>query len=245
MSTSKITSIADSIINLITGDTESLKDYSERSSIFIYEYLSDYLSFDTGKDKEMEEFIRENTRYIRDGLVFDKLSSDFLWEIQQAVNTALEAKGYKTSKYGYWHKGPYPLIAFWEAKIRDAFVGAVFSITQDSCSYVTGEAWLESWDTWEGAIDCFPSSPYEAFDLASECDGFFETEWQYVLSNLREEMCSLDLTEYEDVDEVLTQVEFGLCFEDFPRDYREQLTDMFEEMKEEHAEEEEIEEEYE
>lgn len=229
--------IAPQIATSIINDKHLRREYSEFASDFLYDTCT----------QDYTQMTSSYLRLIRWHSLDDKHDSEFLSELQNRVDILLTASGMKKSNFGYWHSEGDNWHAVLERNLKERFQGRIMSCGQESGSWITGERFLENWLEMAD----FPSSPLEALELwlaDPEVDyfGAHESEWGYFYDWLREELEQKDLTEMEDLDDALSDLDCGIFLEDIPLDYRKAALRMFDELKaEQHEPECEYEEEYE
>lgn len=232
-----INAIAPQIVCQLLADKHHLREYSEFASDFLY---------DTCKE-DYTQTTSSYLHFVRWHSLDDKHDSEFLSELQNRVDLLLTAAGMKKSNYGYWHSKGDNWHAVLERNLKERFQGRIMSWGQDSGSWITGEQFLENWLEMAD----FPSSPLEALELwladpQVDYFGAHESEWGFFYDWLRDELEQKDLTEYEDLDDALSELDCGIFLSDIPLDYRKAALMLFDKMKAEQGETEyEYEEEYE
>ncbi len=222
-----INAIAPQIVTSLLDDKHLLREYSETASEFLYDTCTQDYTQNTNS------FLH----YVRWHSLDDKHNSEFLSELQNRVDVLLTASGMKKSEYGYWHSEGDNWHAVLERNLKERFQGKIMSYGQGSGSWITGDRFLENWLEMAD----FPSSPLEALELwlsdpQVDYFGAHESEWGYFYDWLRDELESMDLTEMEDFNDALSELDCGIFLEDIPLDYRKSALRMFEEIKAEQHE---------
>ena len=235
MSTPEINTIVAQILPRLLTDREELYSFSELALQYIYNILKDEFEDET---KEALKDVREYSN-----CYFDLTQNDLIYDVRCALANQLRERGYETSHYGYWHTPHDTRYKKKERELERKAEGVIFCCGYEGTYWATGEDFLRNWQSWESEL--FLSSPYEVMEVWLESESNCESEWGLFISFLREELEGRDLTEYEDLDDALSDIDCGIFLSDIPQDYREDAVAWFEEAKAEQHCEEDYEEEYE
>lgn len=235
MSTPEINTIVAQILPRLLTDREELYSFSELALQYVYNILKDEFEDET---KDALKDVREYSN-----CYFDLTQNDLIDDVRCALANQLRERGYETSYYGYWHTPHDTNYKKKERELERKAEGVIFCCGYEGNYWATGEDFLRNWQSWEPEF--FLSSPYEVMEVWLESEGNCESEWGLFISFLREELEGRDLTEYEDLDDALSDIDCGIFLSDIPQDYREDVVAWFEEAKAEQQPECEYEEEFE